>query len=186
MRSLPHITFIYNRYKKASPTKKAVVEMRISYQRKQKYISTGIFLLPKQWKKEEVINTPDALLLSQQFNKMLLDVKQIIYNMTLEGHIDIFDISKRLDILHQPKVNLIKFFQERAEVRKYGKSIDTKDRYDRFLRLFKAYGKITSFEEITEANIIAYDKYLSSTGMKNYSKWQNYHLNSATKYVICY
>ena len=186
MGSLPHITFIYNRYKKASPTKKAVVEMRISYQRKQKYISTGIFLLPKQWKKEEVINTPDALLLSQQFNKMLLDVKQIIYNMTLEGHIDIFDISKRLDILHQPKVNLIKFFQERAEVRKYGKSIDTTDRYDRFLRLFKAYGKITSFEEITEANIIAYDKYLSSTGMKNYSKWQNYHLNSATKYVICY
>lgn len=180
MQSIPHITFIYNRYKRASTTRKAVVEMRISYQRKQKYISTGIMLYPRQWKKERVVNIPDSILLNQQLDKMLMDVRQIIYIMTLEGHIDIFDISRRLDAMNKPKKRLLDFFAERAEVRKYGKAKDTKERYDRFIRLFKQYGEITAFEDISEANLIAYDKYLKKQGMKDYSKWQNYHrfLNS--------
>ena len=60
----PQITFIYDRYHKASSLRKASIEVRISYNRKQKYISTGIQVYPKQWKKGKITGTPDALQLN--------------------------------------------------------------------------------------------------------------------------
>lgn len=180
MSVFPKITYIYDRYKKSSPKKKAVVEMRISFQNQQKYISTGVKLYPKQWKNNTITGTPDAQQLNQQLEQLLIDVRQILMNMEKEGSINIFDVPERLERLRKGNVTLYGFIRQRTDVRKYGKSKDTQERYERFFRLFKKYGKIKNFDDITESNIIAYDKYLSSTGMKPYSKWNNYHrfLNS--------
>ena len=43
------LTLIYDKYHKASDKRKAVVELRVTHNRKQKYISTGIMLYPHQW-----------------------------------------------------------------------------------------------------------------------------------------
>lgn len=176
--SFPKIIYIFDRYKKASSKHKGIIEMRITYNRKQKYISTGIQLYPKQWRNSRVINTPDAQQLNQHLDKMLIDVRQILIDM--EECIDIFAIANKLDKKRKGLVSLYEFIRQRAEIRTYGKSKNTLNRYERFIRLFKQWNGIKTFEDITEANIIAYDKYLASTGMKNYSKWQNYHrfLNS--------
>ena len=40
----PQINLIYNRRKTDSPTRKAAVEVRITHNYKQKYISTGVML----------------------------------------------------------------------------------------------------------------------------------------------
>lgn len=177
MTSFPKITYIYDRYKKASSKRKGIVEMRITYNRKQKYISTGIELYSKEWKRGEVVAAADAQELNNQLDIMTAKVRQILIDMSNEGNIDIFSIPEKLK---GNKPDLFKFLEKRAVVREYGKSKDTITRYERFIRLFKQWGYIKSFEDITEANIIMYDEYLKSQGMKNYSKWQNYHrfLNS--------
>ena len=76
---LPHIAIIYDRYHKASKEHKGVLEIRITHDRKQKYISTGIKLLPKEWreKTEEVVNTPDAAILNKLLNNKLSSIKEI-------------------------------------------------------------------------------------------------------------
>lgn len=180
MITFPRLAYIYNRYKKASSKRKASIELRITYNYKQKYISTGIEVYPKQWKDNNIINHPEAEHLNRELNKLMLDVRQILIDMEASHSIDIFSIPKLLDAKRNGTVSLFDFCKQRAEVRIYGKSDDTKDRYNRFLRLFKDYGKITRFEDLTEANILAYDQYLNSKGMKPYSKWNNYHrfLNS--------
>lgn len=177
---VPQITFIYNRYKTASSTKPAIVEMRITYNYKQKYISTGIMLYPHQWKKGIITNVPDAVQLSKILDKMLNDVRQILYDMMNEGKIDIFSIPEKLAQMNHPKISFIEFCNQRSIIRKYGKKQDSQERYNRFIKLFSAWGKIVEFDDITDKNIIDYDKYLESTGMKSYSKWNNYHrfLNS--------
>lgn len=177
--SFPNITFIYDRYKKASCSKQATIEMRISFNRKQKYISTGIKLYPNQWKQGKVINTPDAIQLNQTLDQMLTNVRQVIYDMFKAGNIDIFAIPQKLKSKKE-RIDIIQYFKERSAVRKYGKAKDTQERYDRFIRLFKKWGKIKSFDDITDTKIIQYDKHLTSLNMKPYSKWQNYHrfLNS--------
>ena len=177
---LPQVTFIYNRYKNATKDKPAVVELRITYNYKQKYISTGIMLYPHQWKDGKIVNCPDLIKISKVLDKLLTDVKQVLYAMMEEGEIDIFRVPERLEKLHNGTISFLEFCNQRAEVRKYGKRKDSQERYNRFMKFFKAWGKIKSFEDIKEPNIIAYDKYLSSKGMKPYSKWNNYHrfLNS--------
>ena len=177
---LPQVTFIYNRYKNATKDKPAVVELRITYNYKQKYISTGIMLYPHQWKDGKIVNCPDLIKISKVLDKLLNEVKQVLYTMMEEGEIDIFSVPERLEKLHTKTIGFLEFCNQRAEVRKYGKRKDSQERYNRFMKFFKAWGKIKSFEDIKEPNIIAYDKYLSSKGMKPYSKWNNYHrfLNS--------
>ena len=176
----PQITFIYDRHSTATLSKKSAVEMRITFNRKQKYISTGIRLLPNQWKKGSIVNCPDAIQLNKILDKMLIDVRQIILDMAHADNIDISLIAEKLNKMNAEKLSFIDFCKQRAEVRKYGKTKESQERYDRFIRFFIQWGKITQFEDITEANIIAYDRYISSKGLKSSSKWNNYHrfLNS--------
>lgn len=180
MPSLPKITYIYDRYNKATSKKEAAIELRVTYNRKQKYISTGIDVLPKEWKKNAVVGRGDAQQLNQQLDQLLIDVRQIIIDMQREGDVNIFAIPERLKKLKDADTNLLTFIRQRTNIREYGKSKDTKERYERFIRLFKKYGQIKDFSDITESKIISYDRYLASTGMKPYSKWNNYHrfLNS--------
>ena len=177
---LPQINFIYNRYKTATASKPAAVEMRITYNYKQKYMSTGIMLYPNQWKNGKIINCPDIIQISNILNKLLTEVRQVLYDMIEEGNVDIFAIPNKLKALNEKKITFIDFCVQRAEIRKYGKKQDSQKRYDRFIKMFKLWGTIKDFADVKESNIIAYDRYLASKGLKTYSKWNNYHrfLNS--------
>lgn len=177
---LPQIHLIYNRYKKATATKKAVVEVRITHNYKQKYISTGIWLYPNQWKNGKIVNCDDIMHISQTLDKLISNIRKVILDMVNEGSIDISTISDRLSKMESPIVTFIDFCRQRATIRKFGKEKDTQERYERFIKLFDEWGFIINYEDITEKNIIQYDNYLSSKGMKAYSRWNNYHrfLNS--------
>ena len=172
---LPQITFVFDRKKKATPTVKASVDMRITYNYKQKFISTGIRLYSTQWKNGKIINCSDMIQISQTLDKMLSNVREVILDMMNEGLIDITSIPKRLEQKRQKDITFLEFCHQRAEVRKYGKEKDTQERYDRFLKLFSKWGKIIQFSDINEENVISYDKYLLNKGMTVYSKWNNYH-----------
>ena len=75
---------------------------------------------------------------------------------------------------------LLDYFNERTEIRKYGMSVDSQERYDRFLRWFENWGVMRTFGDLTEINILKMDKALTARKMKPYSRWNNYHrfLNS--------
>jgi len=177
---LPQVHLIYNRYKKATPTKKAVVEIRVTHNYKQKYISTGIWLYPNQWKNGKIVNCSDLMHISQVLDQMLSNIKKVILDMVEEGNIDISTLSERLSKMENSKITFLDYCKQRATIRKFGKEEDTQERYNRFIRLFSEWGHIINYEDVTEKNIILYDTYLSDKGMKAYSKWNNYHrfLNS--------
>lgn len=176
----PQVTLIYNRRKKATTSKKGAVEVRISYNYKQKYISSGILLTTNQWKKGRVVNTPDAQQANQILDSLVSDIRQIILDMTNEGFINIQSISKRLKQQSKHSKSFLDFCKERAQIRKYGKSKDNIKRYDRFIKFFETWGNIIDVSDITESNIIKFDEYLSSKHLKDSSKWNCYHrfLNS--------
>ena len=176
----PQISFVFDRRKIATPSIKSSVEMRVCYNYKQKFIATGIKLNSTQWKNGKIVNCPNVIQVSQTLDKMLTDVRQIILDMMQEGSIDIMAIPEELRKMRQGQITFLEYCKQRIAIRKYGKKKDTQERYDRFIRLFTEWGKIKKFEDITDANIIKYDNYLKSRGMKTVSKWNNYHrfLNS--------
>ena len=156
----PVIAYIYNRYGKASATKDAVIELRIAYNNKQKYLSTGIRLLPREWHRGRVVNRLDATILNKTLDKLMTEVREIIYNMIDEGNIDIFSIPSRLAAKKKKAMTFLEYYAEKAENRKHGISVTAQGRYDLVLNTLKEFGKITTFSDLTEKNVIAFDKYL--------------------------
>ena len=180
MTGTPQISVVYDRRKKASPERKAPVEIRICYNYMQRFINTGIKLYPRQWKKGRIVNTKDSMSMNMLLENLLTVVRDIILEMLRAGDLDITVIHEKLHEKMTGTTSFISFCEQRALVRKYGKSADSQKRYDRFIRLFKGYGKIVHFDDISDQSVVAYDNYLTSLGMKPYSKWNNYHrfLNS--------
>ena len=173
---IPVVGLIYNRYKKASATQDAVIEIRVYYNGKVKYMSTRIRVYPKEWQRGRVVGRIDAIIINKQLDKLLIDVRQVIYDMYEEGSIDIDAIPSRLMARRTPSITLIEFCEERAKIRKYGKAVDTQKRYDRFLRFLKDYGKIRTFYDLNEAKVLELDRYLQKqNNMKAKSRWNNYH-----------
>ena len=176
----PSLTYVYDRRKKATPRQGAIIELRITYNKKQKYLSTGISVLPHQWKNGKIINCPDAPFFNQFLDKLLFEVRQVLLEMYQQGNIDIYAVKKTIEEKSEKPINFIEYCEKRASIRKYGYTERSQERYDLFIKHFKQWGKIIEFEDITERNIIKYDSYLIKQGLKASSKWNNYHrfLNS--------
>lgn len=178
---MPVVGLVYNRYGRASATQDAVIEIRVYYEKKTKYMSTRIRVYPKEWQRGRVVGRIDAVILNKQLDKLLVDVRQVVYDMYDEGQIDIDAIPSRLMAKRKPNVTFLDFCEERTKIRKYGKAIDSQERYERFLRFLKRYGKIKTFFDLTEAKVMELDRYLKGqNNMKAKSRWNNYHrfLNS--------
>lgn len=178
---VPTVSFIYNRRKTAKKGHTASVELRIAYDRKSKYISTGVQLLPKEWVNGTVTNRPDAQQLNNSLTMLRNNVMTVINQMLNERNVNIFEIPNRLNAMAvENGKTFLEFCREREEVRTYGKSTDSKQRYERFLNWFTTWGKIKYFRDITDKNILAMDAALKAKQLKDNSKWQNYHrfLNS--------
>lgn len=181
MRALPTLAFVYDRKKTATASKEAVVELRISYERKSKYISTGVSLLPKQYKGGRVTNRADMVELNESLDLLMAKARKALNTMMEEGDFSLEELPRRIKASSSGSdVSFIEYCKKRVQVRIYGKSDDTKDRYERFLKWLKAWGEIRHFSDVTDENIVKMDAALAKTGMKPYSKWNNYHrfLNS--------
>ena len=185
----PVFKFIFDRRGRASKNTEGSVELRITYKRKCYYVTTGVRVLKKHWKEPaQIVNRLDAYELQRTLDTFLTRARTLFNNMSEEGTLDIKTLTKTLSGKLQkessknfiPAQSFIKFCEERAEVRKYGRSVDSCERYDRFLRWFKQWGVIQTFSDITDENILQMDGELVRKGMKPYSKWNNYHrfLNS--------
>ena len=171
----PILKYIYNRYRKASPIRDAVIELRIAFNNRQKYLSTGIRLYPKEWQRGRVVNRLDAAILNKTLDKLMNDVRQVIYDMIDEGNIDIFAIPAKLAANRRKTMTFIEFFKEKAEIRKHGIGKIAQGRYDLVPRVLEEFGRLTSFYELTPKNIVAFDKYLIKKGIQATSRWHNYH-----------
>ncbi|MDD6896377.1 MAG: tyrosine-type recombinase/integrase [Prevotellaceae bacterium] len=171
----PVIAYIYNRYGKASATKDAVIELRIAYNNRQKYLSTGIRLYPREWHRGRVVNRLDATILNKTLDKLMTEVREIIYNMIDEGNIDIFSIPSRLAAKKKKAMTFLEYYAEKAENRKHGISVTAQGRYDLVLNTLKEFGKIIIFSDLIEKNIIAFDKFLINKGIMATSRFHNYH-----------
>lgn len=177
---LPTLAFVFNRRKTASPRKTAPVELRITYRRRQKYISTGVHLFPKNWKRGTVTNRIDAIEIQTSLDRLMRRARRIVSDMAETGTVDLDQIPVLLQFDGVDSMSFIEYCSKRSVIRYYNKSADSAERYERFMRWFRKWGGIRYFRDINESNIMAMDKELLSTGMKMCSKWNNYHrfLNS--------
>ena len=159
---IPTIQFVFDRKKTATKTRKGIIEMRVTYMRKRKYMTTGIKCFPSQWSrdKESVVNSTDAV----QCNQMLLEMKKkamkVIAGMVDEGTVDLCAIPELIRKPSSVGISFIRYVRERSAKRNV--SEDTRKHYRSFLSILTNFGKIVSFSDISEKSIRDFDEWLHS------------------------
>ena len=186
--STPLFALVYDRRKRASSKKEGSVELRITLGKKQRFVTTGVRCLPKHWKNGGIVNCMDAYERQHALDMFVTHARKVINEAMERGELDMDGIvamvggSQRKAATENVPTErmLVDYFKERAAIRKYGKAKDSQERYDRFIRWFEAWGKMVTFADITQANVIAMDAALVERGMVEKSRWHNYHrfLNS--------
>lgn len=184
----PTFTLMFDRQKRASKTKEGSVELRITWNRVQKHVTTGVRVLPKQWRNGQIVNRLDALELQRTLDLFVANARRVVNDLMERGELDMKTIvsviggKQHSDATQKVKNerSWIDYIQERMVIRKYGRGEDSQERYDRFFRWFEQWGKIRTFSDVTETKLLEMDADLETKGMKPYSKWHNYHrfLNS--------
>lgn len=112
---MPVVGFVYNRKKTATKTKGAVIEIRVSYDYKKKYLSTGVKVLPKEWRGDMVTGRTDAIELNKALTTMRNKVLKAINDMLEEGCLNIQEISSRMKRLDDAGKTFYEYCQERAD-----------------------------------------------------------------------
>ena len=179
--SYPTVSVVFDRRKKANNRTPGFIEIRVGYQYTRKYISTGLKVLPKNWKNGRVTGVMEAKTMNQRIETMLNKVNDSVTALIEDG---CFTMEKLTDMVSidekSEKNNFLNYAHKRATIRTYGKSLDSIARYERFLKWLENWGQIVTFSDITDENIIKLDETLKCKNFKPYSIWNNYHrfLNS--------
>ena len=157
---VPKVKLVYDRKKRATNTHEGTIELRVLFQCKQKFLSTGVAILPRQWdeKNECVKLRNDATSLNKALSLIKNAAVDLLMEMVQQGSVDLSRLSEVL----KPKVNDLTFHEymkERIEKRNVGEN--TRERYVSFYKIFvEEYGKIVNFSDITEAGVRDYDEWL--------------------------
>ena len=168
---IPAVQFVFDRKKTATKTRKGIIEMRITYLRKRKYMTTGIKCFPSQWSqdKESVVNSTDAV----QCNRVLLEMKKkamkAIADMVDEGIVDLYAIPNLIRKPSSVGMSFIRYVQERSAKRNV--SDDTRKHYKSFLSILLNFGKIVSFSDINEKSIRDFDEWLHTYTWKERDRY---------------
>lgn len=174
----PIMKLVYDRHNRATNKKEGSVELRITCNRIQKFVTTGVRLLPKNWKNGCVVNRLDAYTIQQTLDLFVANARKTINEQIEQGTFDIKTIAATISGRNEQQspdaMPLIDYFRDRATIRKFGRAEDSQERYDRFLRWFDRWGGIMTWRDVTEINIMRMDEALG-TKMKPCSKWGNYH-----------
>jgi hypothetical protein len=111
----PKLTFVFDRKGQASKTKKGVVELRVYHDGKRKYISTGVQLLPKEWKNGSVVGREDWKEVNGQLQALHKKCSEIIAQMMEEDMLDVNAIPNILKDRMKVKQTFLDYASECAE-----------------------------------------------------------------------
>lgn len=167
---------VFDRKHTASAKKAAPVELRITYQGKQKYLSTGVRVLPAEWDKTncEVKRRADA----GQLNAMLFNQKSEVLEVVMELYRNnALDLSRLGEALKHKDSgeSFLDFIEQRINERN-DVAAGTTRRWRAWLNQMRQWGKIRAFLDVTEQNVYAMSDWCRERGLKQ-STICGYHKN---------
>ena len=168
---LPTIKFVFDRQNRACNTKMGSIELRITFNRKQKFVATGVKCFPGQW---DAAHECIKSLNSQEDNANLLRIRKkalkIIGAMADSDNIDINAIPA---LLKQKSVDMT--FEDYIYQRMTKKPVSdyTKKAYHVFYSRFSEWGGMRYFSDINEKGIRNFDEYLHKVRWKVTDRFGN-------------
>lgn len=154
------IRSIFDRKKEASSKKKGLLQIEIRYEKKRKFISTGIKLYKNQYRGGRIVNIDGAERLNERVNRQITEIEDLIDRLDSNKQKFSFD---HLDQINEGYVHetFVDFIEKRIGERPT--CISTQKQHHKVLNFLKnEYTLLTNFSDITYPNIILLDEYLKN------------------------
>jgi phage integrase len=184
--SYPISRFVFDRKKISSEKRKGLIQIEVRYEKKRKWISTGIKVFKDQWHdKRYIVNSLD----SDELNERLFLCKEKMdsyFNSLMEKGItfswDDFDIFlKRMDTSTSSET-FIDYVARRIEERNDIKP-STKANHRKLLTSLDEFGKILYFSDLTKSNVADYYNFLLGKEVIIQGKVQKLKLTTTSSYM---
>lgn len=161
---IPKIEFVFDRRHKADKNRKGSIDLRITYNRKQKFISTGVMVYPTQWKGGNPYVSGYET--SGEDNRTLAAIWQKanrIVSKQLEcGEVDIDTIPRLIKPQEGENITFLQYIINRLEKERETEAEATYRQKMSFYNKLYEYGKIKFFSDITEKAIRDFDEWLQA------------------------
>lgn len=185
----PTARFVFDRKHTASKTTKGTVQIEILFERKRKWISTGVRLYSDQWsEKNKVKNTVQSIDLNERLDAQIQNINEFINSLIKNKEPFNFEKLEHFLKYSQQKESFLDFIKrrvsERTDLRK-----GTLNTHATLINSLEEFGRIVYFPDITTANIMYYDdflhkKYNKQTTVHGYHKRLKRYINEAIKYEL--
>ena len=158
----PIVRYIFDRRKKSSESSTGVVEVEITFNRRRKWISTGVAVLPRQWDQAKlIIAHPDRADMLMRLDAVKKPIEEYVKNlMAREAPFTFEGLNGWLE-KKSNKNSFIKFVETRIEEQTDLKEA-TKKAHRKLVSALVKFEKIETFDSLTRCNIMAYDQWLHS------------------------
>lgn len=163
------IKLVYDRKKKADRTTPGTIEVRVTVDRIVSHYSTGIRVLPSEWRNEMVQNRPDSLELNERLRIILRRVQAFLNNV-VDNH-TVFD-SKALrneiwpTVSHQDtSTDMLDWLTKQVDSLTLAEG--TKKHYRTLIMRLNEYGRLSSWRDLTAENIYDMDSWLHKLGAQD-------------------
>ena len=87
---------IFDRNNRATSTKAGPIELRVTYKRVQRFITTGVRVLPSQWDDGCVVNRPDADEIQLALDNLMDNAARIVNECIMAGYTDLNTIMEHI------------------------------------------------------------------------------------------
>lgn len=185
----PTARFVFDRKHTASKTTKGTVQIEILFERKRKWISTGVRLYSDQWNdKTKIKNTVQSVELNERLDAQMQNINEFINNLIKNKEAFSFDKLEHFLKYSQQKESFIGFIRrrvsERTDLRR-----GTLSTHSSLINSLQEFGRIIYFTDLTTANVMYYDdflhkKYTKQTTVHGYHKRLKRYINEAIKYEL--
>lgn len=157
----PTTRFVFDRKNTATKKKAALVQVEILLQGKKKYVSTGVKVYKDQWNdKSHVINCNDMLDLNDRIDAVKSFADNYIQALMRQRKPFDWDAFGRyMEGASTSGETFVAYIRRRIDERQDIKA-STKKSHRKILASLEDFGRLTSFTELTKANIADYYDYL--------------------------
>lgn len=182
--NLAKINVCYDRKKRATSKKAASVEIELYLNRKRKYLSTGVSVLPSEWsdRTKRVVKRRDSDELNALIDAWIKKVTSVTTKMFEDGIADLDTAVALIGNVKSGCSTFIEYCERRRDERNVRDS--TRQRYSVFIRFLKEWGKIVTFSDCNVSNVRTMNEFLQRKGYKDstiydYNKFLKLFINDA-------
>ncbi len=168
MNLYPTTKIIFDRRKVSGAGKEGSVELEIYHDRKRKWISTGVKVLPRNWNdRKRVVGRIDSVDLNLRIENVENIVVSFIRKLMIAKKPFTWSEFESEMTNKREEDSFIRFVASRVENRK-DISEGTRKNHKKFYKALLEFNKVRNFSDITKPNIVLYDEWLR--GRKTYTQ----------------